>query len=99
MLEWEQHADGPRNSPMTHVPVEDTVAHGAYDLFQDRECDRTLLWGQTVEYLWKASMICNIDTATLDKLTCRLLVWRTLACSGIAEWIRTEIVELVSSLD
>ena len=97
---WEQQANGPIYAPVSYEALNSArqlALHDCHGLFQDGNDDNTLVWGEAVENLWKASMLRSVSGNTWDKLSCRMLVWRFLSDSDTVDWVRREVVVLIST--
>ncbi|TFK53356.1 hypothetical protein OE88DRAFT_1696250 [Heliocybe sulcata] len=69
--------------------------HGSQTLHYVPERHSVLVWGQSVESLWRVSMSLGEKSSSWDGLTSRLLVWRALVgpeVSPVGEWARREVV-------
>lgn len=76
----------------TLVPQTFHHARGLHDA-PDREPLR--IWGETVETLWRVAMTRSKEGSCWDKLTCRMLVWRSIMGEDgtkTPEWVRKEVV-------
>ncbi|KAI0938875.1 hypothetical protein AcW1_004074 [Taiwanofungus camphoratus] len=75
--------------------------HHAPRLFDIPEPNSIDIWGSCVEALWRVSMTQERKFAEWDELTCRLLIWRSIAGkdgSAAGEWARREVVKNLASL-
>jgi nucleolar pre-ribosomal-associated protein 1 len=78
--------DGKRSSP-PHT------AHTLHDNHVEKYAVQ--VWGEVIEALWRVTMSLEDKPSTWGKLTCRLLVWRSMVGaegSEIGEWARKEVV-------
>ncbi|KAJ6508841.1 ribosome 60S biogenesis N-terminal-domain-containing protein [Mycena sanguinolenta] len=65
--------------------------HSGEELHVMGDYSLLLTWGQSVEYLWQASMTLSDRPPVWDVLTSRLLVWKSIAGeegSPVGEWAR-----------
>lgn len=74
--------------------------HRAQTLHIVPERDPVLVWGESVERLWRVSMTLPRKSPSWDGLTSRLLVWRAIVgpeVSPVGEWARREVVRNLST--
>ena len=73
------------------------------DFHSKRSGDTSLaLWGKVVVTLWRVVMGFDIKPSSWDRLTLRLLIWRSIAGEKGAtegEWARQEVVRNLRSKD
>jgi len=73
------------------------------DLHSKRSGDTSLvLWGKVIVTLWRTAMGFNIKPSSWDRLTLRLLIWRSIAGEEGAtegEWARQEVIRNLRSKD
>jgi nucleolar pre-ribosomal-associated protein 1 len=99
--EWEQLTSGPTYIPIPYASrgaVKPLSLHSYHDLFLEADEDKTRMWGDIVENLWKASLLSTVNASTWKRLTSRVLVWRTISSSTAAEWAGREAIDCGSVL-
>jgi nucleolar pre-ribosomal-associated protein 1 len=73
--------------------------HRAHGLYNNPEKESVQVWGRAVESLWRVTMTSEHKKRSWDELTCRMLIWRSIAgeeSSDICEWTRREVVGMNS---
>jgi len=74
--------------------------HPAPRLFDVPDTHFIEVWGECVEALWRIAMTRDAKCEGWDELTCRLLVWRSIAGenrSVVGEWARKEVLRNLNS--
>ncbi|KDQ65157.1 hypothetical protein JAAARDRAFT_75487 [Jaapia argillacea MUCL 33604] len=69
--------------------------HPAHTLHDMPEREPFLVWGESVEVLWRVTMTIEEKTGAWDEITRRLLIWRaTVGKDGspLGEWARREVL-------
>jgi nucleolar pre-ribosomal-associated protein 1 len=94
---FEKEMSLPVSYSKTHYGVQPhTSLHGAVGLFDTPSShDPVKQWGEGVEALWRITMTLENKIPAWDALTCRLLLWRSIAGedgSSVGEWARREVV-------
>ncbi|KAF7346277.1 hypothetical protein MSAN_01854900 [Mycena sanguinolenta] len=94
----ETHLDLPRSRTrgLMSGSVPCMPPHSGEELHVTGDYSPLLTWGQSVEYLWQASMTLSDPPPVWDALTSRLLVWRSIAGekgSPVGEWARILTVQ------
>ncbi|GBE85449.1 hypothetical protein SCP_0706360 [Sparassis crispa] len=76
-----------------------SAPHYSRGLFEKPVCSSLRIWGDAVETLWRVSMTLEEKTGEWDELTCRLLIWRSMAGEGssVGEWARREVLRNLES--
>ncbi|KZT20563.1 hypothetical protein NEOLEDRAFT_1140540 [Neolentinus lepideus HHB14362 ss-1] len=85
--------------PVSAQPVP-SPPHRSQTLHAVPERDPVLVWGQSVESLWRVSMTLDEKSCSWDGLTSRLLIWRALVgpeVSPVGEWARRQAVSNMGS--
>lgn len=84
---------GQTSAPQKLLLVPPHRAPGLREL--DGSEDLVQSWGDTVACLWRVSMTLEVNPATWDFFTRRLLIWRAVRDeegTGIGEWARSQVV-------
>ncbi|THV01983.1 hypothetical protein K435DRAFT_717738 [Dendrothele bispora CBS 962.96] len=79
----------------TTTTANSSPPHGAFGLHEKEVVNPERSWGETIERLWRVSMISERKSMAWDYLTARLLVWRAVVGqdhSPIGEWARRQAV-------